>query len=135
MEPIHINYLALLVAASVKWVFGAIWYAPSVCGNTWMKTVGLSAEHMKKNMVMAMTVEFFAAFVMADVLAYVLYYAGATTWDQAIGAAFWLWLGFIATTTIGAVTYERRPLKWLWISWGYQLIGTGLMAVIIVLWK
>lgn len=135
MDIIHINYLALFVAAVVKSVFGSIWYSPQVCGATWSKLTGISPEQQRKGMAFSVIVELVANVIMADVLAYVLYYSGAASWDQAIGVAFWLWLGFIVTATVGAATFEKRSWRLLGIHWGYQLIGLGMMAVIIELWK
>lgn len=72
---------------------------------------------------------------MAYVLAHFLRYLGAGGGRAAVEAAFWLWLGFIATVTLGGVLWEGKPWK-LWIfNNGYQLISLAVMAVILVKWR
>lgn len=44
---IHINFLAVLVAALVPMIIGFIWYNPKVLGTAWMKAADISEEKMK----------------------------------------------------------------------------------------
>ena len=43
----ELNFLAIVVAAIVPLLIGAIWYNPSVLGTAWMKASGMTEEKMK----------------------------------------------------------------------------------------
>jgi hypothetical protein len=43
----EMNFLAIVVAAIVPLVIGAIWYNPKVMGTVWMKASGMTEEKMK----------------------------------------------------------------------------------------
>lgn len=43
----HINFIAVIVAALVPLVMGFIWYNPKVMGNAWLKEAGVDEEKMK----------------------------------------------------------------------------------------
>ena len=43
----ELNFLAIVVAAIVPLIVGAIWYNPKVLGTAWMKASGMTEEKMK----------------------------------------------------------------------------------------
>lgn len=43
----HMNFIAILVAALIPMLVGFIWYHPKVVGTAWMKETGLTEEKMK----------------------------------------------------------------------------------------
>jgi hypothetical protein len=62
----HINFLAVLVAALVPMAIGFIWYNPKVLGNAWMKAAGITEEKMKgANMAVIFGVSFILSFLLA----------------------------------------------------------------------
>ena len=132
----EINYWALLGAAVANLVLGFVWYHPSVFGTTWMNLVGISPQSMeegKKRMPMAMVGGLITAFIMAYVLAHFGIAWGVFDVIGAFELAFWIWLGFIATTQLGVVLWERRPWKLFLINTGYSLASLVVAAVILVL--
>ena len=48
MMDLDINYLAIIVAAIIYYVGGAIWYSPLLFAKSWMAAVGLTEEKMKE---------------------------------------------------------------------------------------
>ena len=52
-----------------------------------------------------------------------------------IETAFWLWLGFIATTQLATVLFEQRPLGLYLINVSYQLAGCALAGGILAVWR
>lgn len=44
----HINYLAVLVAAVLNMAIGALWYSPVLFAKPWMKAIGKSMKDMGK---------------------------------------------------------------------------------------
>lgn len=62
----HINFLAVLVAALVPMIMGFIWYNPKVLGNAWMQSAGLNEEKLKgANMAVIFGVSFVLSFLLA----------------------------------------------------------------------
>lgn len=62
----HINFLAVLVAALVPMVMGFIWYNPKVLGDAWIKAAGLNEEKLKgANMAVIFGVSFVLSLLLA----------------------------------------------------------------------
>jgi len=119
---LEINYIAVIVAAIVQMIVGLVWYSPQLFGKAWMRLSGVSKEDMKKrSMGKSYSVGFIAAFVTAMVMSYFLSLAGATTFGGAANVAFWIWLGFLATTMLGSVLWEAKPTTLYLINVSYQL--------------
>lgn len=60
------NWLAVLVAAFVPMIIGAIWYNPKVFGTTWMKVADMTEEKIKSgNMAVIFGVSFLLSFMLA----------------------------------------------------------------------
>jgi len=137
MVELTINYWALIAAAAANMAIGALWYGP-VFGKQWRKLAGISDEAMKDMPLKAWQAMIGGA-VNSLVIAYVLLFFTATwvapSLEGALMAAFWVWLGFIATTQIGSYLWEGKPLKLFFLNTAYSLISYGVMAAILVLWQ
>ena len=48
MGDMHVNYLAIVVAAIANMVVGALWYGPMLFAKQWMAWNNMSAEEIKK---------------------------------------------------------------------------------------
>jgi len=134
---IAVNYWAVLVAGVVYMVVGYIWYGP-LFGKMWKSLMGFTDESMK-SMAMkpmrAMIWGLVAALVMALVLNRFVYMAGAMDVAGAWNLAFMVWLGFLATNTIGSYLWEGRPFKLFVLNAAHQLVGVFLMALVLVMWQ
>jgi hypothetical protein len=64
----EMNWLALLVAAIVPMVTGAIWYNQRVFGNAWMKATGVTRETPGASMPVTFGLSFFFSFLLAMAL-------------------------------------------------------------------
>lgn len=136
MPEIAHNYTAIAAAMAASIVLGMLWYGP-LFGKMWMKLVGMSEADMKKakekGMGKSYGVMLIATFVMACVLSLVLAAFDAATAKEAGMVGFWIWLGFVATTTVDGVLWKGESWK-LWIlNNAYRLIALKLMAVALVL--
>lgn len=130
-----VNYWAVLVAAITNMVIGFIWYSTPVFGTVWMKLMGLKPSDAKKvNMARAMGLMFVGALVSAFVLAQAVNYAQATTALEGAQVGFWLWLGFVATTSLGDYTFGKKPSLLYWIGNGYWLVTLLVTGAILGLW-
>lgn len=62
----HVNFLAVLVAAFIPLIMGFIWYNPKVMGAAWMRETGLTEEKMKNaNMAIIFLLSFVFSFMLA----------------------------------------------------------------------
>jgi hypothetical protein len=133
-----VNYLAVLVAAIASMAFGFFWYSPAGFGKQWIKLSGMTKKQLdsakKKGMGKSMTLGFIAQLVMAYVLAVFLGYTNSTTWMAGIVVAFWLWLGFIATVSLGSVLWDNKPFTLYLLNVAHWLIAVGIMGAILGAW-
>jgi len=103
MDFAGINYLAVLVATIVSFLFGGVWYG--VFSNPWMAAIGKTEEEIKnagQSLPVLLGMTLVALLVMAIVLAGLIGHLGTgqvTMWNGALSGAF-AWLGFVATTLV-----------------------------------
>jgi hypothetical protein len=63
---IHINFLAVLVAALIPLIIGFVWYNPIFLGNAWMKAADMNIDKMKgANMPLVFGLTFVFSFFIA----------------------------------------------------------------------
>jgi len=137
MAYADINYTAVVVAAAASMVLGHLWYSPVLFGKRWMRLMNLSERKMKEMHKKAPYGYFWgavAALVTSLVLAFFVDYAGATTISQGAKVGFILWLGLIATTTLGGVIWEGRSLRLYALNNGYSLVSAAVMGAILAMW-
>lgn len=134
MQEFPINWWAVVVAALVKMIIGALWYSPALLGPRWSRLSGISAIEVKQRLPKLLAVDAIASLIMSFVLLHAVHYAGATTLGTGAAVGFFNWLGFVATVTFGLALYERRPLGLFWIANGFQLISLLFMGAILAIW-
>lgn len=129
---LHFNFLAVLVAALIQWVLGALWYS-LFFAKPWMALTGHTPGERPKGAVASMIGSFFGGLILCFMLAHVIIWANATSIDHGAFAGFVCWLGFVAVPLFSETLYERRSFKLFAINSGYWLtallISGGLLAV------
>ena len=131
-----LNYLAILIAAIVAWLAGAVWYMS--LSKIWVAAQGLTPEKMQENKdkpgaYLPFIYCFVAELVMAWVLAGLMAHLGAgqvTLLNGIVSGAF-CWLGFVITTLVVSNTFAKRDMRLIWIDGGHWLIVLVLMGAII----
>lgn len=126
MEFAGMNYLAILVAAGVAFMFGGVWYG--VLAKQWMAAAGIDDEMMaasKKDgsSTKLMITAFVSSLVMAWVLAGLIGHLGngqVTVYNGIISGAF-AWLGFVATTLITNHGFQMQLGRLTLIDGGHWL--------------
>lgn len=131
---VDINYLAVLVAGISSMVVGSIIYAKPVLGKMWMDSMGFKDEDIQQGAGKAMGIAFVFALVMAYVLAHMLQLLEVTEMMEALQTAGWLWLGFVATSTIIHGMFNRAKMVTMGIFLLNQLLTLLAMAAILVSW-
>ena len=132
----EVNYLAVVVATVISFLFGWAWYGP-VFGKKWMALMGYTKENMtsmKMKPITAMVLGFVSNLVMAYVVAMLAGLLGLSGFGGAFTLAFWVWLGFVATISMGSVLWENRSWSLYCFNVVYQFVLIFIMAMIVVMW-
>ena len=135
MQPVHINPAALIVAALLRTVIGALWYSPVAFGPAWMAEVQCNEAEMKRRLPRALVVDVLGNIVMAFVLIHAVSYAGAATAAQGAGVGFFNWLGFVMVAFLFTMMFEGRSFKLFALNNGFQLLSLLIMGAIVAVWR
>ena len=126
------NYLAIVVAAVAAFVFGALYYG--ALSTPWMKAGRIDAVHAKPGAAL-LAVTFICELIMAWAMAGVIGHLGqgqVTLWNGVV-SAFFLWLGFMATTM--AVNHRYQAYGWdLTIIDAGHWLGVALIMGAVIGW-
>ena len=131
------NYLAILVAATASFIIGALWYGP-LFGKPWKAMMDLTPEKiktMKLTALQAMVMGFVSALVVAYVLADFVSLSNTGDAVAAFKLAFWIWLGFVATTLAGSFLWEGKPIKLFILNASYHFVSIYTATLILTLWN
>jgi hypothetical protein len=132
----RVNWLAVVVAAVVYFVIGALWYS-MLFGNAWMIGIGKTEAQImaeRPNPTMAFVITFICNLILSSVLAQVIVATGKATAMHGMRVAFIAWAGFIATTLMMNYQFEVRTFTLWAINAGYPLIGMLIMGGILGSW-
>ncbi len=134
MPHVDINYLAVVVAAAINMVVGAVWYSPALFAKQWSALVGRKMEDMRKNAGPGYAISAVGALLQAWILSYFVSYAQADTAVKGAVVGFWLWVGFVAITQ-GVNTVFAGTRKKLWaINTGYFLVVLLINGALLAVW-
>ena len=130
-----LNYIAVIAAAIVGFVFGAGYY--TALGKPWMAAAGLTKEDVEGPtgkpkpgpMITAAVAQLIIAYLLAGLMGHV----GNLTFSGALITAFFVWLGFVMTTMTVNHRFQGRPLMLTVIDGGHWLGVLLVMAVVISL--
>jgi len=131
---IHVNYLAVFVAAIANYIIAVIWYA-AIFGKLWKKLTGITdMKPAPVNMILV--------FIGSFVLSYVLYHSivfGDAYFKMGgisggIMGGFFGWLGYIAPVTLSTKVYEKKPWGLWLLDNVFWLISLLVMGIILSLW-
>ena len=139
MPLFHINFLAVIVAAVVSFVLGALWYSPVLFAKPWMAAHGFTLETMtamRSTMARSYSILVHCMLVMASVIAVLVGPLGLVGAMHGARLGAFLWLGFAATIGLTANVYAGKPraLFFFFIDAGYQLVYMIVMGAIPTAW-
>jgi len=135
MPEVSINLLAVLLAAVLNMVLGALWYSPVLFAKPWIASIGKTEDEIKKSSPgFIYAINTIGNLVLAYVLAHFIDYAQATTVVQGAQAGFWVWLGFLVPVLLTVYMFEMRSIKLYFIFISYQLIALVLEGIILAIW-
>jgi hypothetical protein len=112
----EMNYVAILVAAIVQFLVGAIWYTP-VFGKLWGRIHGFDTlvpekqKEMQSQMWPLLVTQFFLGLVTSAVLG--MFVTAMPDGWHAFGIAGWMWLGFMMPSNVSAVIFGGTAPQWV----------------------
>ncbi len=132
-----INYIAVLVAASVAWVFGSVWYR--LLAKPWMAAHGFTSEQIRAHhgdhtAMGPLIVSFVADLIMAWMLAGLLGHFGVVNFENGVTTAAFVWFGFVITTLAVNNIFGLRRHVLIVIDGLHWLGALLLMGAIVGAW-
>lgn len=128
--------LHILGAAIASVLISFVWFHPRVFGMYWRHALGMShaqEERGRKRMPLYVLLALISSLLIAYVMRAFASAWGVETWFDALGLAFWSWLGFVATTSLGTVLWEQKPVKFYFVNAGYWFVTFVAMALILTI--
>lgn len=126
MQFADMNYLAILVAAIVAFVIGAIFY--SALSKPWMKAAKIDPAGPKPVLAGLLATSFILELVLAFVTAGIIGHLGQVTVVNGVISALFIWAGIIITT----MTINNRYQGFGWdlvvidgLHWLLVMVGIG----------
>jgi hypothetical protein len=130
-----LNMWVVVVAAVANFVIGFLLHGP-IGGKLWMRLASITPTGNEKfsDMYGQMFWNFVANLVFAFVLAEMLSFNGVVGAGRGIVFAFWVWLGYVVTSSSMNVIWMKQPFKlWLYESFS-SLVSIAAMGAIIAGW-
>jgi hypothetical protein len=133
-----INALAILIAAIVGWLTGAVYYMG--LGKQWLAAQGSTMEAFKARQAalkgtsaawLPFALAFLANLAMAWVLAGMVGHLGVVTIRSAVISALFAWGGFVVTTMLVNNAFSGRRYALTAIDAGHWLVVLVLMGAVI----
>jgi hypothetical protein len=130
---VGVNYLAIVIAAIIAWISGAVWYI--AFGKTWIAALGMTPEKMEATNTFRFYLPFILLFltdlVIGWALATLLSHLGTHTARSGLIIAGLCWLGFVFSTMLVNNSFAKRDRRLIIIDGGHWLLVLLLMGTVI----
>jgi len=134
-----INWLAVIACVVASMIIGGVWFAPKTFFPVWWKAIGKSENEgpSSTNMGMVWGLIVLASFVQAVFMSLMVHAMGSMTGGATLGsgamAGFFLWLGFVAPSSLTNKLFADRLKAWV-LEAGNHLITFVVMGAIVGAW-
>ncbi len=132
MEMKRVNFVALAVLTAVVFVASSIWYSPLLFGRQFLDLSGATGS-AHPSPVKALF-ELLRTFVLAFVIAHLVFRLNIADWKRAVGLGLWLWVGFPVILLTGSILWQNIPWQLAAIHSGDWLIKLILIPVGVAAW-
>jgi len=132
----RLNWLAILVAAIVHWLFGAVWF--TVLSKQWQAGLRMSPDELQQYTSHPNFWPYLISFVCNLIIAYVIarVLTAYARYGLFRGIGTGILIGLVAAMAmLTEMVFEARAASFILISALYPLIGCILMGIIIGVWK
>ncbi len=132
----RLNWSAVLVAAIVQWLLGAVWF--TVFAGTWTAGLRMAPEELQAAKahpnfwpyLIALLCNFLLAYAIARLL------GGSESHNLFRGISVGTLVGMAAAVAmVTELVFELRPRSFIMIAAGYPLAGCIVMGIILGVWK
>jgi len=138
MPHVHINYLAVVVAAVAAFALGGIWYSPLLFAKLWVAAHGYSEEQvnaMQTSAGKAYGVSLVCQWLIALAIAVLVGYLHLERLGQGLKLSLLVWVGFALPLGLMANMFTEKRITVFYIDTGYQLVYLLIMGTIITAWQ
>jgi hypothetical protein len=138
MPQVHINFLAVVVAAVVAFLIGGLWYSPLLFAKQWVKAHGYNDEQvaeMQKGAGKAYAVTLVCDFLIALAIAVLIGYIHMERCVQGLKLGLLIWAGFAFPLGLIASMFSGKRIAVFVIDTAYQLVYLVLMGAILTVWR
>jgi Protein of unknown function (DUF1761) len=137
MGKFHLNWVAILVAAIVSFLFEALWFTTFM--KQWLAGIGRTEEWLHSaagyNPALQFGTAILCSIIAAAVLSICIQATGEQSARRGILCAAVIWFGFIATSWAKEYIFEVRTLQIYAINTVYALIDMIIIGAIVGAWK
>jgi Protein of unknown function (DUF1761) len=142
MDFNSINWLAVIAAVLASMIIGSVWFGPKVFYPAWHKALAQVDKNDPNDTNMGPVVRIFgftilASFVQAVFMALMVNAMGSMTGGATLGSGagvgFFLWLGFVAPSSLTNKLFADRVQAWYY-EVGNHLITFVVMGAILGAW-
>ncbi|UOF02615.1 DUF1761 domain-containing protein [Bdellovibrio reynosensis] len=139
---ITINYLAVVLAIVVSFIWGGLYYGP-LMGKRWAKEMNMdfTKKPDKKVMQKSLAVNLIGTFLICYVLAHtnqvwrpsVWGHIGADgpAWSYGFWGAFFVWIGFFVPLQLNKVSWEMRSWRLVAINVAHDFVQLQLISQVL----
>lgn len=138
MPQVHINFLAVVVAAVVAFLIGGLWYSPLLFAKQWVRAHGYTEEQvaeMQKGAAKAYAVTLFCDFLIALAIAILIGYLDLHRCVQGLKLGLLIWGGFAFPLGLVATMFSGKRIGVFVIDTAYQFVYILLMGSILTVWR
>ncbi|HWO02613.1 MAG TPA: DUF1761 domain-containing protein [Blastocatellia bacterium] len=138
MPQVHINFLAVVVAAVVAFVIGGLWYSPLLFAKLWVKAHGYTDEQvaeMQKGAGKAYTVTLVCDVLIALAIAVLIGYLDLHRCVQGLKLGLLVWAGFALPLGLTASMFSGKRMTVFYIDTAYQLVYLVIMGATLTVWR
>ena len=128
----ELNFLAIILAAVLNMVIGALWYSRLLFGNQWMAYVGLKEDEAGAS-AWTYVVVFLLGLIIALLMAMFLQGAAGAVEGLLYGAV--IGLGFVIPTVLTHYLMEKRKSGFMFIVAGHELVLFLVYGALLAGWQ
>ena len=135
-----INWLAVIVCVVASMIIGGFWFSPKTFFPIWWKAIGKSEKDTPggTNMGLVWGLIILSSFVQAVFMALMVNamgsISGGTSLMSGATAGFFLWLGFVAPSSLTNKLFADRLKAWV-LEAGNHLVTFVVMGAILGAWR
>ena len=128
------NWLAIILATIGQAVVGMVWYSKAGFAKQWMALAKITPSGTRKDAARAVATSMVASLVSSIVLAVLFTATGATTAAMGLQIVGLVWLGFIVTTSLNHVLFEKYSFKLFLLHAAHNLVSLAVAGLILTAW-